>query len=145
MNKSRFAKAFAVVAGFIFVYAAPGPAGALSAASDAAQAPKPASRGMQHKAESLPEDDFAGLNYSDEQKTEIDKIHGETESHKATVAKDEKLTADQKDAMILGYTRMEYAAIFKVLSPEQQKQVRQRMNARRAKDNAAPRRSVPSG
>ena len=143
MNTNRFAKTFAVLAGLIFLYTAS--AGALSAASDATQPPRPASRGTHPKAESLPEDDFAGLNYTDEQRGEIDKIHRETESHKATVAKDEKLTADPKGAMILGYTRMEYVAIFKILSPEQQKQVRQRITARRAADNTAPRRSNPPG
>ena len=137
MNKNRFAKTFAVVAGFIFLCAMPGPARALSAAYDAAQTRRPVTRGTQPKADSLPVDDFAGLNYTDDQKVEIDRIHRETESHKATVAKDEKLTADQKDAMILGYTRMEYGLLFKVLTPDQRRQVRQRISARRAADQAS--------
>jgi hypothetical protein len=143
MNKNRFAKPFAVAAGFIFLCAAPGQARALSAAYDAAQTRKPAARGTQPKADSLPADDFAGLNYTDEQQAEIDGIHRETESHKATVAKDENLTADQKDAMILGYTRMEYGLVFKALTPDQRRQVRQRMSARRAADQASQQKAPP--
>jgi hypothetical protein len=96
-----------------------------------------ASGGAQAKRDTLPPDDFAGLTYTDEQKAEIDKIRLDTKSRKAVVAKDEKLTADQKDAMLLGYTRMEYGRIYKVLSPEQQRQVRQRIRARRTADQTA--------
>jgi hypothetical protein len=77
------------------------------------------------------------LSYTDEQKAQIDTIRQDTKSRKEVVAKDDKLTADQKDAMLLGYTRMEYGRIYKVLSPEQQRQVRQRIRARRTADQAA--------
>jgi hypothetical protein len=77
------------------------------------------------------------LNYTDAQKAELDRIHRETESRKEAVAKDRHLTEDQKDAMLLGYTRIEYGEAFKVLSPDQQKQVRQRLAARKASDQAS--------
>jgi Spy/CpxP family protein refolding chaperone len=86
----------------------------------------------------LPPNDFDGLNFTDEQKAEIDKIHRETESYKSIVAKDDKLTPDQKDAMLYGYTRLEIGRTFKVLTPEQQKEVRKRILARRAADQSAP-------
>jgi Spy/CpxP family protein refolding chaperone len=136
MNNNRFAKTVAVAAGLIFLWAAPGLTRAQSASPRPAQTSKVAST-AQAKRDSLPPDDFAGLSYTDEQKAEIDKIRLDTKSRKAMVAKDEKLTADQKDAMLLGYTRMEYGRIYKVLSPEQQRQVRQRIHARRAADEAA--------
>jgi Spy/CpxP family protein refolding chaperone len=137
MNKNRFAKTVAVAAGLIFLWVAPRLTRAQSASPGPVQTPRTASPGAQAKRDSLPADDFAGLTYTDEQKAEIEKIRLDTKSRKAVVAKDDKLTADQKDAMLLGYTRMEYGRIYKVLSPEQQRQVRQRISARRAADRAA--------
>jgi hypothetical protein len=137
MNKNRFAKPVSVAVGFVFLCAVPGLALVLSAPPDTVQTPKTASPGTRPKRDALPPDDFAALNYTDEQKAEIDRIHRETESHKAVVAKDEKLTADQKEAMLVGYTRMEYGLVYKVLSPEQRREVRQRLIARRAADQAA--------
>src|ERR1700693_1249894 len=117
MNKNRFAKPVAVAAGCIFVWAAPVLTRAQSASPRRVPTSKVASTGAQAKRDSLPPDDFAGLSYTDEQKAEMDKIRLDTKSRKAAVAKDEKLTADQKDAMLLGYTRMEYGRIYKVHRP----------------------------
>jgi Spy/CpxP family protein refolding chaperone len=137
MNKNRFAKPVVVVAGFILLCALSGAANTQSAAPSAVQAPKAVSPAVQQKIDVLPPDDFSGLNYTEEQKTEIDKIHRDTESQKAVVAKDDNLTTDQKDAMLLGYTRMEYGRMYRVLSPVQQRQVRQRIAARRSANQAA--------
>jgi len=137
MNKNRLARPVAVVGGFIFLCAVPGLTRAQSAPPSPVQASKVASSGAQVKRGSLPADDFAGLNYSEQQKTEIDQIQRNTKALMDTVVKDEKLTADQKDAMLLGYKRMEYVRVYKVLTPEQQKQVRQRMQARRAEKQTA--------
>jgi len=93
---------------------------------------------------SLPLEDFAGLTYTDEQRAEIDKIQRDTESRKNLIIKDEKLTADQKDAMLVGYARLEYESIFNVLSPEQQKQVQQRIRIRRAAGQAARMKQPPA-
>jgi Spy/CpxP family protein refolding chaperone len=83
------------------------------------------------------EDDFAGLDLSDEQKSEIEKIRQDTESRRGVVAKDSNLNSDQKNAMIQGYARLEYSQIFRVLTPIQQRVVRQRIMARRAADQAS--------
>jgi hypothetical protein len=137
MNKNRFAKAVAVAAGFVFLCAAPGTARAQGVAMPVTvQARNAAPPGAQPKGGSLPQDDFAALNYTDDQKVEIDKIHREMEARKETVKKAPQLTADQKDAMILGYTRLERGEVFKVLSPAQQSQVRQRILARKAAEQA---------
>jgi Spy/CpxP family protein refolding chaperone len=85
----------------------------------------------------VPADDFAGLDYSDEQKTEIDQIQRHSKALMDAVVKDDKLTADQKDAMLMGYKRIEYGQVYKVLTPQQQKQIRQRIQARRAEKQAA--------
>jgi hypothetical protein len=143
MTKNRFAKSMTIAAGFIFLVAAPRLACAQGAPPSVERTPQAASPGAQPNKESFPQNDFAGMSYSDDQKTEIDKIHREAESNKQTVAKDDKLTADQKDAMLLGYTRMEYGRVYKVLSPDQQRQVRQRVLARRASDQAALKKQPP--
>ena len=137
MSKNRFAIPVAVLLGFAFLFAVPGMIRADSTPKGAVQTPKVTSAGTRQKSDALPPDDFAGLSYTDEQKAELDKIHRDTESHRQAVINDNKLTADQKDAMLLGYTRMEYGLRFKVLSPEQKRQVRQRMQARRAADQTA--------
>ena len=134
MSKNRLAKPVAVVGGFIFLCAVPGRARAQSAPPGSVQAPKVASSGAQMKRDSLPADDFAGLKYSEEQKTEIDQIQRSTKALMGAVVKDDKLTSDQKNAMLLGYKRLEYGQIYKVLTPEQQRQVRQKITARKAED-----------
>ena len=48
------------------------------------------------------------------------------------VVKDEKLSPDQKEAMLQGYRRLERGQVFKLLTPEQQREVRKRISARRA-------------
>jgi Spy/CpxP family protein refolding chaperone len=137
MKKERCPKPLTVAAGFILLCAAPGLTRAQMAPSGPAQAPKMASPAAQTKKDAAPPDDFAGLNYTDEQKAEIEKIRLDTRKRRDAVAKDEKLSADQKDAMLLGYTRIEYGQIYKVLSPDQKKQVNQKIRARRAADDAA--------
>ena len=143
MNKDRIAEPVAVAAGILFMLAVPGLVQADNSPHGAVQTSKAASPAAQPKGDSLPPDDFAGLDYTDEQKAEIDRIHRETESHKAVVVNDPKLTADPKSAMLLGYTRMEYGSVFRVLTPEQRRQVRQRMLARRAADQAEQTKQPP--
>jgi len=137
MNKNRFGKPVAFAAGLFFLCTAPGPTRGQSASPRPAQTPAAASRGAQAKRDSSPPDDFVGLHYTDEQKTEIDKIRQDMKSRKETVLKDQKLNADQKDAMVLGYTRMEYGQIYKLLTRDQKRQVQQRISARRAADQTA--------
>jgi len=145
MNKNRFAKTMAVAAGLAFLSAVPGLARADSAQHGAMQTPKAASPRAQAKADSLPAGDFAGLDYTDEQKAAIAKIRQDAETRRTVVAKDDKLTSDQKNAMIEGYTRMEYGEIFRVLTPTQQKLVRQRLAERRAADQKAHKKQPPAG
>jgi len=137
MIKIRLAKSLAVAGGLIFLCAAPGLTRAQSAPPGPVQAPKVTSSGPQAKKGSLPADDFAGLTYSAEQKTEIDQIQRTTKAHMDAVVNDQTLSADQKEAMLLGYKRIEYSQVFKVLTPEQQRQVRQKISARQAADQAA--------
>ena len=139
MNQNRFWKPVAIAAGLFFLCAAAGLSRAQSSLPSAVQSWKADSPEAQQKKDALPADDFDGLQYTDEQKTEIDKIHQELKSRKEAVIKTEKLTADQKDAMLSGYTRIEYGEIYKVLTPDQQRQVQQRARARKAAAGAAVR------
>lgn len=119
----------------------------LTRAQSGSQGPAPSqkvtSSEADSKRDSLPADDFAGLTYSDEQKAEIDKIRQDTKARKDAVAKDERLNADQKDAMLQGYTRVEYRRVYGVLTPEQQMQVRQKARARHEADQAAQKEQPP--
>ena len=143
MNKYRITKQVAVAAGFIILYTVAALADTPGASPRAAQTPQAASPGAQQRRDALPPDDFSGLNYTDDQKAEIARIHRETESQRDAVVKDQTLTADQKGAMLLGYARMEAGRRFKVLSPEQRRQVRERIVARRNADQAAQKRQPP--
>ena len=142
MTRNRIAESLAVAAGLVFLFAVPGLTRAQNAQPFAAHAPTGSLPGTQLQSNPTPSSDFDGLTYTDEQKAEIDKIHRETEARKAVVAKDGQLSEDQKNAMLLGYSRMEYGQIFRVLSPEQQKQVRQKLTARRDADQAAKRKQA---
>ena len=75
---------------------------------------------------------FAGLTYTDTQKAAIGKIRQDIASRKEAVVNDNKLTPEQKDGMLSGYTRIQYNLIFKELTPEQKKLVSTRMHASRA-------------
>lgn len=138
MKMNRFHRVLLIAAGLTMLEVVPGFAGG----DQAQNSPAPTSPSPQ-KAASL-EDYFAGLDYTDEQKAEIAKIKQEMEAKKALVAKDAKLDAYQKDAMIQGYTRLGYGEIFRLLTPAQQKVVHQRMAANRQATKGPKRPAVPT-
>lgn len=143
MNRKRFARAVAVAAGFFFLCTATEPArGQSNTPSPASAPPSPAPVARPQRVPSKG-DDFAGLKYTDEQMEKIRAIHQNFKSHKDVVIKDEKLTADQKEAMLEGYARMERGEVYKVLTPEQRKEVRERIQARRAAEQEAEKQSPP--
>jgi Spy/CpxP family protein refolding chaperone len=148
---NRFAVPIAFAVGFILMSSVPGQAGSETAQPRVAAvqprvapAPNVPSTGAQQKNDAAPANDFAGLDYTDEQKAEIARIHRDAESRKAVIAKADQLNADQKNAMLLGYTRMEYGEIFRVLSPAQQRHVRERILARRTADKGGPKKQPPA-
>jgi len=143
MNQNRFANILTIAAGLFLLFAAQGPARADSAPNGAMQIPKPASHGPLPKSDPLP-DVFAGLNYTDDQKAEIAKIRHGMEVRRDVVERDHKLTQDQKDAMILGYAHLENGEIYKVLTPEQRRQVQHRLLARRTAEQGAQKKQLPA-
>jgi hypothetical protein len=132
VSKNRFAKRVAVAAGFFFLCAAPGLTRAQSSTPSPAPTPRKPLPAARPKKVASPADDFAGLQYTDDQKARIDQIHQDMKSRMDAVVKDEKLTAEQRDAMLAGYQRMERSQVFKVLTTQQQKEVLRRIRARRA-------------
>src|SRR6266852_3272457 len=130
MNKNRFAKRVTLAAGYFFLCATPGLTRAQSSPPVPAHTSHMASPAARPKSDARPTDDFAGLIYTDEQKTRIDQVHQEIKSRMDTVAKDAKLTVEQKDAMLSGYQRMERSQVFKVLTTAQQREVLKRVRAR---------------
>lgn len=139
MKKIRFAKSLAVATQFMTLMAAPYLSRAQSPAPQAVQSSASSQAQGDHFAEA-----FAGLTYTDVEKEAISKIRQDIQSRKATVLKDDKLNSDQKDAMLTGYTRMEYSLIYKELTPEQKKQVSNRMKAIRESDQAAKKTQAPT-
>ena len=77
-------------------------------------------------------DDLAGLNYTDNQKAKMHQVHQDIRSRMDAVVKDDKLSREQKKAMLEGYQRMEVRQVFKMLTPEQQTEVTKKVLARRA-------------
>jgi hypothetical protein len=136
MNKHRFAKRVAVAVGFFFLGTAPGLARAQSSPPSPAPTPHKPLPAARPKKVTPPTDDFAGLQYTDEQKARIDQIHQDMKSRMDAVVKDGKLTAEQRDAMLAGYQRMERSQTFKVLTSQQQKEVLRRLRARHAAEQA---------
>ena len=143
MNMNRFTRLVPIAIWMICVLASRRPAGAYRTPKAAMQAPDAASPASRAKPDRLPSDDFAGLDYTDDQKAEIAKIHQNAESRKALIAKDEKLSSEQRAAMLEGYARFEYASVYKVLTPEQRRQVNQRVRARRAAAQKEQKKTAP--
>ena len=76
-------------------------------------------------------DDFAGLKFTDDQQAKIHKIREDFQNRLDVVLKDDKLSPEQKGAMLQGFKHMERSEIYKALTAEQQVEVRKRILARR--------------
>lgn len=137
MKKKVMAKQVAVAAGFLFLWWAPEVTCAQNSAPAPAPIPQMISPGAQPRKGGPPPYDFAGLTYTPEQQAKIDQIRQTTRQHIDTVRKDEKLAPEAKEAMVNGYHRIEAQEMFKVLTPEQQKEVRKKALARRAAEQQA--------
>jgi len=132
MNKNLFVRPVAVAAGFLFLCVAPRLTHAQNAAPGPAQTPHTVSPAAQPKKDTHPPDIYVGMTFTDEQKAKIYAITQNAKVRVDAVNKDEKLDSDQKQAMLDGFRRIEISEIFKVLTPEQQVEIRKRMRAQRA-------------
>ena len=153
MDRNRIAKGVALAVAFLFLGATPGLTRQQSAPSSSPPqsaapapvqtAPHAATPGVRPKREATPEDDFAGLTYTDEQKAKIDKIRETAKMRADAIKRDEKLNPDQKQAMLDGYRRMEIREMFGVLTPEQQAEVRKKALARQAQQQKRQQQKPP--
>jgi Spy/CpxP family protein refolding chaperone len=96
-------------------------------------ASQPAARAHEHGKSA-----FAGLNLSDDQKTQIKKIHEEARAKRDKVMADSSLsdTAKQEKAKEIRRAAMEQAR--SVLTPEQREQLKANRSARRAERSQSP-------
>jgi Spy/CpxP family protein refolding chaperone len=134
VNQNRFAMAVAVVAGYTFLCLAPGLSRAQFSQPGRVQGPP--------TREAHPPDYFSGLKFTPEQKAQIDEVHQNMKLRMDTVAKSQQMTPEQKDAMLAGFGRIEQGQIFKLLTPEQQKEVREKIRVRRAAEKADKKQSA---
>lgn len=129
MRARRFARGLGIIR-VLFLSVLPGLSGAQSVPppTPTQQMPPPAAR-AQRLAESM--DDFAGLKLTDDQRAKIRQIHQNTKASMDAVVKSDKLSPEQKGAMLQGYQHRERSEVYKLLTPEQQTEVRKRILARR--------------
>jgi Spy/CpxP family protein refolding chaperone len=132
MSKNRSAKAVAAAAGFFLLSAAPGLNSAQTSPSGPVPTPHKVSPPAGPKADPGQTDYFARLKLSDEQQARIDEIRRDMKARMDAVAKDERLDAAKKEAMLNGYRHLENGQVFEVLTPEQQSEVRKKVGAQRA-------------
>jgi hypothetical protein len=127
MNMNRWAIRVTALVGFLYLCAAPGLMRAQVAQPALVQPSRMAATRPARDARTT--DEFAGFKFTDEQKAKIDEIHRRIATRKDGVVKSEKLSADQKEAMIAGLGRMERGEIVKQLTPEQQREVLKKVRA----------------
>lgn len=125
MNKWRFA---AGGAGLVFLFGLPAIVRAQSSPPPppATEIPQKTLPPQRAKKAPAPKDIFAGLQYTDDQKAKISKIHEDMKARADAVIKDDKLDPDQKGAFLQGFERMERSKIYEVLTPEQKAEVGKR-------------------
>jgi Spy/CpxP family protein refolding chaperone len=152
MKQNRLAKRTALAAGLFFLCTVPGYTRAQSSGPGPVQTPKSSGPGPVQtpkvappvpRPKKDPTDYFAGLKFTDEQKAKIEVIHQDMKSRRDVVAKDQKLSREQREAMLDGYRRMENGQVFRLLTPEQQKEVRERIRAQRVAEQQQRTKQVP--
>jgi Spy/CpxP family protein refolding chaperone len=124
---NQFAKKLTAGAGFALLCTAVGVAPAQGPPAQVQQTTLPA----RAKILAEPMDDFAGLKFTDDQQAKIHKIREDFQNRLDVVLKDDKLSPEQKGAMLQGFKHMERSEIYKALTAEQQVEVRKRILARR--------------
>ena len=128
-NRSLVGKRVLVACGFFLLLAGSRLAGSQSNSSAAPATPHPASPAAPAKAKTLPLD---GLKLTDDQKTRIAQIRQDVEERREAVIKNEGLSQDRKETILLRLHRTETREIFSVLTPDQQKEVQTRVMEQRS-------------
>jgi Spy/CpxP family protein refolding chaperone len=132
MIRNSFTKQIAVAAGFLALTFVPGMSRAQSSSQPPAQDQSQATPATPERHEGRMHRVMQGLNLTDEQKTAMKKIHESTKAQLDAVNKDESLTTDQKTAKIHQLHHSGRMQMVKLLTPEQQQQMRANVRAMRA-------------
>jgi hypothetical protein len=140
---NRFVNRVATGAGIFVLCGMPAMIQAEDAAPPAAPASHKAAPAPRAMKAAAPMDDFAGLQYSDDQKTKIRHIHEDIKARMDGVVKSDKLSPEQKGAMLQGYAFMERRQVYGVLRPDQQLEVRKKTLARRAEGQKTDQKKQP--
>jgi Spy/CpxP family protein refolding chaperone len=98
--------------------------GSQSNSSAAPSTPHTTSLAVPAKANTLPLD---GLKLTDDQKTRIAKIRQHSEARREAIIKNEALSQDRKETILQRLNLIEASEIFKLLTPDQQKEVQMRI------------------
>lgn len=130
---NRISKQIAIAASFMLLSMFP----ALSKAQNTAPDAQDQSQSMQSQ-RGEKGDFLAGLNLTDDQKSQIKQIREGARSQADAVKNDTSLSADQKEAKLHAIHRDKHEQVSKVLTPEQRKMMREKMHERRESKQAQP-------
>ena len=132
MNRNTLVKRVVVAGGFLLLCAVPRLGLAQSNPPGAAPLHRVQPASARPGNHTLPPDLLAGLTLTDEQQAKVDQIRADTKSRLAAVAKDERLGPEVKNAMLVGFQRIENNKIIEVLTLDQKREVRMRIAEWRA-------------
>lgn len=130
---NRISKQIAIAASFMLLSMFP----ALSKAQNTAPDAQDQSQSMQSQ-RGEKGDFLAGLNLTDDQKSQIKQIREGARSQADAVKNDTSLSVDQKEAKLHAIHRDKHEQVSKVLTPEQRKMMREKMHERRESKQAQP-------
>jgi len=149
MIRNSITKQIAVAAALLALSFAPGISRAQSGSQPPAQDQSQAAPAAPQQHEGRMHGAMKGLNLTDDQKAEMKKIHESTRAQLDGVKKDDSLTADQKEAKIHQLRHGARMQMVKLLTPEQQQQMRSNVRAlrasRRQKQQQQPPQAQPQG
>jgi Spy/CpxP family protein refolding chaperone len=128
-NRTRVGKRVLVASALLLLLAGPRLVGSQSNSSAAPSTPHTAPPAAGANAQTLP---LEGLKLTDDQKTRISKIRQHIEARKEAIIKNEALNQVRKETILQRLNLMENSEIFRVLTPDQQKEVQKRIADRRA-------------
>src|SRR5580704_10541814 len=149
MIRNSVTKQIAVAAGFLALTFAPGISRAQSGSEPPAQDQSQAAPARPTQHEGRKHGAMQGLNLTEDQKAAMKKIHESTKAQLDAVNKDESLAADQKETKIHQLRHGARTQMVKLLTPEQQRQMRANVRAlrasRREKQQQQPSQAQPQG
>jgi Spy/CpxP family protein refolding chaperone len=129
-NRTRVEKRVLVASALLLLLAGPRLVGSQSNSS-APSTPHTASPAAAANAETLP---LEGLKLTDDQKTRIANIRQHVEARREAIIKNGAVNQDRKETILQRLNLIETSEIFRVLTPDQQKEVQKRIADRRASE-----------